>query len=99
MVNSQQLADVETPMYPDKLDGRNESRAAESRLDPPNARVVQPEACQVAPGGVGGCAVHAREREAEKVIDIALLDHVIVSDIKADPQKVGHYWFREADLS
>ena len=37
-------------------------------------------------------------REAAKVIDIDLLDHVIVGDKNADPQKVGHYSFREAGL-
>ena len=37
-------------------------------------------------------------REAAKIIDIDLLDHVIVGDAKADPQKVGHYSFREAGL-
>ena len=37
-------------------------------------------------------------REAAKVIDIDLLDHVIVGDTNADPQKVGHYSFREAGL-
>jgi len=34
-------------------------------------------------------------REAAKIIDIALLDHVIVGDPKADPLGVGHYSFRE----
>jgi len=37
-------------------------------------------------------------REAAKIIDIELIDHVIVGDVKADPQKVGHYSFREAGL-
>jgi len=37
-------------------------------------------------------------REAAKVIDIDLVDHVIVGDAKADPQKVGHYSFRAAGL-
>lgn len=37
-------------------------------------------------------------REAAKIIDIALIDHVIVGDVKADPRKVGHYSFREAGL-
>lgn len=37
-------------------------------------------------------------REAAKVIDIDLIDHVIVGDAKADPQKVGHYSFRAAGL-
>lgn len=37
-------------------------------------------------------------RDAAKIIDIELLDHVIVGDVKADPQKVGHYSFREAGL-
>lgn len=34
-------------------------------------------------------------REAAKIIDIALLDHVIVGDPKADPLGVGHFSFRE----
>ncbi len=37
-------------------------------------------------------------REAAKVIEIALLDHVIVGDLKADPLGIGHYSFREAGL-
>lgn len=37
-------------------------------------------------------------REAAKIIEIALLDHVIVGDPKADPLGVGHYSFREAGL-
>jgi DNA repair protein RadC len=37
-------------------------------------------------------------REAAKIVDIDLLDHVIVGDKNADPQKVGHYSFREAGL-
>jgi DNA repair protein RadC len=37
-------------------------------------------------------------REAAKVIEIALLDHVIVGDFKADPLGIGHYSFREAGL-
>lgn len=37
-------------------------------------------------------------REAAKIIEIALLDHVIVGDAKADPLGVGHFSFREAGL-
>lgn len=37
-------------------------------------------------------------REAAKVIDIDLLDHVIVGDASSDPLKVGYYSFREAGL-
>ncbi len=37
-------------------------------------------------------------REAAKIIDIELTDHVIVGDKKADPQGVGHYSFRAAGL-
>jgi DNA repair protein RadC len=33
--------------------------------------------------------------KAAKIIDIALLDHVIVGDPKADPRRVGHFSFRE----
>jgi hypothetical protein len=29
---------------------------------------------------------------------IELIDHVIVGDVKADPQKVAHYSFREPGL-
>jgi DNA repair protein RadC len=37
-------------------------------------------------------------REAAKILEIELMDHVIVGDVKADPQKVGYYSFREAGL-
>ena len=37
-------------------------------------------------------------REAAKVLDIELLDHVVVGDVKADPQGRGVYSFREAGL-
>ena len=37
-------------------------------------------------------------REAAKVIDIELMDHVIVGDAKADPHGVGHYSFRAAGI-
>ncbi|MEO7798340.1 MAG: JAB domain-containing protein [Opitutaceae bacterium] len=37
-------------------------------------------------------------REAAKIIDIQLLEHVIVGDAKSDPLHVGHYSFREAGL-
>jgi DNA repair protein RadC len=37
-------------------------------------------------------------RDAAKVVDIELLDHIIVGDAKADPKKVGYYSFREAGL-
>ena len=37
-------------------------------------------------------------RDASKVLEILLLDHVIVGDAKADPQKCGVYSFREAGL-
>ena len=37
-------------------------------------------------------------REAAKIIDIDLLDHVIVGDMNADPQGVGYYSFRTAGL-
>ncbi|MEO6873894.1 MAG: JAB domain-containing protein [Opitutaceae bacterium] len=37
-------------------------------------------------------------REAAKIIDIELLDHVICGGAKADPIDVGHYSFREAGL-
>ncbi len=36
--------------------------------------------------------------EAAKILDIPLLDHVIVGDIKADPQARGIFSFREAGL-
>src|SRR5688572_32302765 len=35
-------------------------------------------------------------REAAKIIDIELLDHVIVGDPKADPKSLGFFSFREA---
>lgn len=37
-------------------------------------------------------------REAAKIIDIDLLDHVVVGDAKADPQGAGFYSFRQAGL-
>jgi DNA repair protein RadC len=37
-------------------------------------------------------------RDAAKVLDIELLDHVIVGDAKADPLARGVYSFREAGL-
>ena len=37
-------------------------------------------------------------REAAKIIDIDLIDHVIVGDEKADPLGVGFYSFRAAGL-
>ena len=37
-------------------------------------------------------------REAAKVIDIDLLDHVIVGDAKADPRGLGYFSCREAGL-
>ena len=37
-------------------------------------------------------------RDAAKVIDIQLLDHVICGDIESDPNGKGYYSFREAGL-
>jgi DNA repair protein RadC len=37
-------------------------------------------------------------REAARILDIELLDHVIVGDEKADPHHRGFYSFREAGL-
>ena len=37
-------------------------------------------------------------REAARILDIELLDHVIVGDEKADPNHRGFYSFREAGL-
>lgn len=37
-------------------------------------------------------------RDAAKILEIPLLDHVIVGDLKADPQGRGVYSFREAGL-
>jgi len=37
-------------------------------------------------------------REAAKILEIPLLDHVVVGDPKADPQARGIYSFREAGL-
>jgi DNA repair protein RadC len=37
-------------------------------------------------------------REASKILQIELLDHVIVGDEKSDPQKRGTYSFREAGV-
>jgi DNA repair protein RadC len=37
-------------------------------------------------------------RDASKILQIELLDHVIVGDEKSDPQKRGTYSFREAGV-
>ena len=37
-------------------------------------------------------------REAAKILDIELLDHVIVGDVKADPLARGIFSFREAGM-
>lgn len=37
-------------------------------------------------------------RDRAKTLEIPLLDHVIVGDVKADPLTVGHYSFRAAGL-
>jgi DNA repair protein RadC len=37
-------------------------------------------------------------REAARVIDIELLDHVIIGHRESDPAKIGHYSFRNAGL-
>ena len=37
-------------------------------------------------------------RDAAKILDIELLDHVIVGDVKADPLARGVYSFREAGI-
>ncbi len=37
-------------------------------------------------------------REAAKIIDIDLLDHVISGDAMADPRTLGYYSFREAGV-
>lgn len=37
-------------------------------------------------------------REASKVIDIHLLDHIILGDCNDDPRGIGHYSFSEAGL-
>jgi DNA repair protein RadC len=37
-------------------------------------------------------------REAAKIIEIGLLDHIIIGDAKADPRGVGYYSMREAGI-
>jgi DNA repair protein RadC len=37
-------------------------------------------------------------REVARIIDIELLDHVMVGDLKSDPLHVGYYSFRAAGL-
>ncbi len=37
-------------------------------------------------------------RDAAKIIDIDLLDHVIVGDAKADPRGMGYHSFRESGV-
>jgi DNA repair protein RadC len=37
-------------------------------------------------------------REAARVLEIEMLDHVVCGDAKADPQGRGFYSFREAGL-
>ncbi len=43
-------------------------------------------------------AIHVTRtlREAAKILQIDLLDHVIVGDVKSDPQGRGYFSFREA---
>ena len=43
-------------------------------------------------------AVTRALREASRILGIALLDHVIVRDKRADPAGVRHYSFRQAGL-
>lgn len=35
-------------------------------------------------------------REASKILEIELMDHVIVGDVKSDPQGLGYFSFKEA---
>ncbi|WP_425429177.1 JAB domain-containing protein [Termitidicoccus mucosus] len=37
-------------------------------------------------------------KEAARILDIDLVDHVIVGDINADPRKVGYFSFHEQGL-
>ena len=37
-------------------------------------------------------------RDAAKIIDIDLLDHVIVGEVKADPRSMGYFSFRESGV-
>src|SRR5688572_30425030 len=37
-------------------------------------------------------------REASRIIEIELIDHVIVGDVQADPANLGYYSFRAAGL-
>jgi DNA repair protein RadC len=37
-------------------------------------------------------------REASRILDIQMLDHVVCGEVKADPQARGFYSFREAGL-
>lgn len=43
-------------------------------------------------------SITRRLREAAKVLEIDLLDHVVVGTLEGDPQKRGWYSFREAGL-
>lgn len=42
--------------------------------------------------------VTLRLREAAKIVDIELIDHVIVGDAVSDPRGLGYYSFREAGV-
>lgn len=35
-------------------------------------------------------------RDAAKILEIELLDHVVVGDVKSDPQERGYFSFKEA---
>lgn len=37
-------------------------------------------------------------REAARIMDIPLLDHVVVGTVEGDPKKIGYYSFREAGV-
>lgn len=43
-------------------------------------------------------AVTRSLRDAAKIMDIALLDHVVVGDKTSDPRGLGYYSFREAGV-
>ena len=52
----------------------------------------------IRPPGAADVQITHVLRDAAKIIDIDLLDHVIVGDPKADPRTFGYYLFRESGV-
>jgi DNA repair protein RadC len=64
--------------------------------DPPESRSNHPSG-DPAPSSAD-MRITRQLREASRILDIQMLDHVVCGDAKADPQRRGFYSFREAGL-